>query len=135
MSTSWLKLLPLALQDVTDFFEPIDEFDSRQECYAGEMSEDLKRLYTLWQHCLKSAMQQGVDARFARSRNEREYSLGAFVEFSAKAKALEGIFWISVRDTFSLWSKSDIGIRSGFMVVYRAGQEIINIYDFQQGSQ
>lgn len=110
MST-WLKLLPLELQEIQDYAEPKQELSPNDD-YVGEMSIDLKKLFTLLRSSQKALAAAIVEAQFG------DVQAGKVRELRQKAKAIEDIFWISVKDEHSLWEKERVGVRRGFRVVW-----------------
>lgn len=132
MST-WLKFLSLELGEIADFLEPRVEFDPREDIYVGEMIEDLKRLYTLWQNYDRVADQYLLEARHAKSENEMKSAFLKAKELKERADVLENIFWISLKDEFGLWDKPSIGVRRGFVVVWSEGRGLKDFLDFLLG--
>lgn len=113
MST-FLKLLPLELQDIQNYIEP------RQEKVGGDhivgvISDDLKKLWTLCQQYAESSAKAEAELRFGGAGEE---FLGKVNELSEKAKALRDIFFIALCDEFELWDKKSTGVRKGFEVVW-----------------
>jgi len=111
--TTWLKLLPLELQEITDFMEPPMEVEQNDNI-VGVMSDDLKRLYTLWRVCTRGFEQAKLDYRF--SNNNKDLVKGQ--EYKFKAEALQRIFWTCVNEEFNLWDKPETGVRKGWQVCW-----------------
>ncbi|GAI58447.1 unnamed protein product [marine sediment metagenome] len=115
--SDWLKFLSIELQDITSdkFLEPgADNMKGDRE--VGEMDDDLKRLWTLWQFYQKVAAKCTFDIKYEPGANIKELSVKK-TEFQAKAEVLRDIFWIAVKDKFGLWYAPSIGVRKGFIVV------------------
>lgn len=113
MST-WLKLLPLEIQGITDLIEPTEEI-REGETVAGVVSDDLKKIWTLYKSIKKSADLLEVELRYTKA-SAQEY--GKIVELMTKAKALEIIFWIGAEDELQLWSRpGQTDLRAGWRVV------------------
>ena len=111
--TTWLKLLPLELQEITDFMEPPAEI-KKNDNVVGVMSDDLKKLYTLWMMCTREAEQAKLNHRFSHSLEDEHKA----VEYKAKAEALRHIFWTCLNEEFDLWNKYTSGIRKGWQVCW-----------------
>ena len=114
MVTTWLKLLPIEFQFITDFAEPGAD-STKYDHQVGVMNDELKRFYTYWQSCAKSAEQMMLDARYS---NPSEEDIAKIRELQAKVEVLHDIFWIAIKDEFGLWIKSSVGVRRGFVVVW-----------------
>jgi len=113
MST-WLKLLPLEIQDVNDLIEPTEEIKAG-ETVAGVVSEELKKTWTLSRSFKKSAELLEVQMKYTKASEEER---GKFVELMYKARALEMIFWIAVHDELQLWGHPErCALRIGWQVV------------------
>ena len=111
--TTWLKLLPLELQEITDFIEPPQKV-VRGDNLVGVMSDDLKKLYTLWMLVDKEAEQSKLNYRFTHKPEDEHKAL----EYGAKTEALRCLFWVCLKEEFDLWSKSISGIREGWQVCW-----------------
>ena len=114
MST-WFKLLPFELTEVTAFMEPIEEVKPG-ETPVGTVSDDLKKLYTLWRNLKKEADLLAVEFEYRKFTDEER---GKISELKSKARALEMIFWIGTYDELHLWSHTAFqpDIRIGWQVV------------------
>ena len=122
MST-WLKLLPLELSEITEYVEPQTELDPQKFHVLGEMTEDLKKLYTLWFTLAKQKDEYLLAARYAKDEKEEKLNLTRAIELGEKTEVVKQIFWISLRDEFNLWNKLVIdevmiGVSKGFKVVW-----------------
>ena len=116
MST-WLKLLPLELSgiDEPDLVEPGYTL-GRNDNPVGEMSDMVKRLFTLGQLLEKDANQANLDARFCTDRRKKVELQTRANEFITKATVIKELMWISIKDEFGLWNMN-VGVRAGFKVV------------------
>jgi len=113
MST-WLKLLPLELEGIDELIEPIDEV-KEGETIVGVVSDDLKKLWTLFRSIRKSADLLSIEVKYRQAGAEEN---GKISELLSKARALELIFWIGVFDELQLWGHPDQpGLRIGWQVV------------------
>lgn len=111
---TWFKLLPLELQEVSELLEPTEEVE-RGETVIGVVSEELKKLYTLWQSLRKSAELLEIELKYRKSTNAE---LGKISELRAKARALGYLFWIGACDELQLWGNpGQSGVRAGWQVV------------------
>ena len=102
MST-WLKLLPLEIQDVKDLLEPTEEV-KQGENVVGVVTSELRKIWTLSKSLGKSAELLEVEMKYAKASTQEH---GKMVELRAKARGLETIFWIGVMDELQLWGHSE----------------------------
>ena len=116
--SNWLMLIPMELSMVEQLLDPPGEVKSSDH-QVGEMDNELKKLYTLWQQLEKSTYQTMLDARYKQLTPEEEAKIN---EMQQKTSVLRATFWIVVKDTFQLWGKESIGVRHGFMVVWSDSQ-------------
>ena len=112
MST-WIKLLPLELNDISAFIEPTDK-TKKGEKVVGAMSTSLKQLFTLWMSTERAAAETMLDIKYSGVTAEKKAKMG---EMREKANALQSIFWIAVKDELSLWGGDTIGARTGYQIV------------------
>ncbi len=113
MST-WLKLLPLEMQEVDELIEPIDEI-REGETVIGAVSDELKKLWTLCKAGRKAAELLEVELRYTPTPSEERARV---TELMAKARAMEMIFWIGILDELQLWGHSEqCALRVGWQVV------------------
>jgi len=115
MST-FLKLLPLELNDLSEFMEPPAEV-ALDDRLVGDMSDTDKRLWTLGKAMEKDCNQYQLDAKYATSKDQRNELIAKARELGAKSNILISLLWTSIRDEFGLWSESNVGVRAGFKVV------------------
>lgn len=115
MST-FLKLLPLELQDVKEFFEVSFEV-KKDDNIVGTASDDLKRLYTLWQQKERMKDELKIKQQYEKISDREKYATEAS-QLGSKADAIRDLFWIGVNDEFNLWDKANVGIRKDYIVIY-----------------
>lgn len=84
---------------------------------VGMMDDTLKRVFTAWREMQQAAEQCLFDARFSRSKDKTMQLLVRLTELKVKSETLSEIFWILVKDKFSLWGETKIGVRHGFVIV------------------
>lgn len=135
--SNWIKLLPLELHEIEEgeFCEPETGPESGKDNIVGEMSIDLKRIYTRYRTLRESADRAAIDAKYAKKEEQRKEFLIKALELHEKAEAMESIFWISVKDEFGLWGKESIGVRKGFLVVWSEAEAPKSFIDFLRGMQ
>lgn len=113
---TWLKLLPreLELQELSELIEPTDEIKEGEKV-IGTVSDELKKLHTLWKAMKKSADLLTVELEYKKAADQER---GKVFELQYKARALEILFWVGVHDELGLWSHPEsCGIRVGWQVV------------------
>ncbi len=114
MST-WMKLLPLELDSMTELIEPPDAVGEKEEIVAV-MPETARKLYTLSQMLDKTAAQFALDSNYCQDVVEKKRLTGKATEIGVKARTAKALMWISVRDELDDWTTL-IGIRTGWQVV------------------
>jgi len=115
MST-FIKLLPLELADIHEYREPDREI-APEDNIAGDMSPNLMKLYTLSLIYARRYAEAKIELVYGKPNNDQNLAARA-AELDQKTKALVEIFWIAVKDEFSLWDKENIGVRKGFKIVW-----------------
>lgn len=130
---TWLELLPFELNEITDYFEPELEFDPNKYYRIGEMTESLKKLFTLWRNLDKEAERSLLNARYGKNEQERKSCMTKAAELKEKARAARLIFWISLKDTFGLWDKECVAVTKGFSVAWSDRKEGPDFLDFLMG--
>jgi len=111
---TWLNLLPLEIQGIEELLEPIDEV-KEGETIVGVISDDLKRLWTLFKSIRKSADLLSIEVKYRQADAE---ATGKVSELLSKGRALEMIFWIGVIDEFQIWGHAETpGLRIGWQLV------------------
>jgi len=129
------------LDEIDKFIEPEAEMDPIKDHLIGVMSDDLKRLFTLW---------RSVDANFHKLAEESEKLIPAilprdqrvFEDLKARFRsaevelnllndeetALKKMFWLSVRKEFPLAKdKSVIGVFRGFKIAWCEEEKLSGI--------
>ena len=112
MST-FIKLLPLELAEIKEFQEPTADIEDGDHV-VGDMSEDLKKLWTLWKQSAYRASELKLQLRYGQQNVTKAQT----TEAETKAEVLNIIFWIAIHDEFSLWDKESTGVRKGYKVVW-----------------
>lgn len=114
--TTWVKLLPLEINDVEKLIEPEDEVKT-DDVIQGNMDPALCKLHTLWRLASKHSAYLRYQAEFDRQMTLEEYTV-KITESTIKQQALQILFWVSVYDDFKLWDKyPDAAVRKGFVIV------------------
>jgi len=118
MST-WLKLLALEVREVDELVEPQEKV-REGEMVVGTLSEDMRKLYSLWKSLEKAAELLTVELKYGKATDEER---GKLAEMRAKAQALGMLFWIGALDELQLWSHPEqCALRAGWQIVeYQAG--------------
>lgn len=112
MST-FLGMLPLEIAEV-GLIEPTQEKGEDESVIGEIISDDNKRLYSLWKQKEKAAALQKVEEDFSE-----ESSHGRAYELRYKAHCLGELFWTSIIDELNIWetaSKSSLAIRKGWLI-------------------
>ncbi len=112
---SWLRLLAMELDCIGNIVEPDREVDGN-DSVVGEMSEHVRKLYTLGKGLTQEAAQNALDCHFCTDKVRKLELEVKAAEYLAKAETLREIMWIELFEEFGLWGK-DIGVRTGFKVV------------------
>jgi hypothetical protein len=115
---NWLKFLPMELREIDEVIEPRGEI-SPGEKVIGEMTEDLKKLFTAWMLAKKRSEEFKLEAKIGTSDPEEAITNGYM--WFARGDILQRMFWASVSDEFGLWKNAlqdyTTGVRKGFKVV------------------
>lgn len=114
--TTFIELLPLELREITDYREPPYELE-KSDHEVGVMTEDLKKLFTLWNNTMHSTITLKAELQFGNVANEKESSM-KLDELVMRVDVLQRIFWFCVRAEYELWDKDSVGVRRGFVVVW-----------------
>ena len=117
MKTHWIWFLPTELDAITELIEPKKAMEPTDED-LGVMSDELRRMYTLWQTYAKEQSELDMEAQYQNPTPERQAEIAiAKFKASCRQEAMSSNFWLSVRDEFALWSNLIIGARSGWHIV------------------
>lgn len=128
---TWLKLLPIEIKEVTNYLLPPSSVDTSKDTVIGSLPDELIKLYSLWTATSKECDRTLVDLRYSRAD---EALFARYDELSDKAKALELLFWIGVKEHFNLWGvgvNATIGIRQEYQIVKFSRED--NIPPFLKG--
>ena len=119
MPIEFIALLGIELNMLDQILEPQDEMQPGDQI-QGEISEDLRKLYTLWKLTGSRAGALQNELRWGPADPEKATLAH---EFSCKAGVINVIFWAAVQDELHLWhSKEPLAIRKGFkVVIYKEG--------------
>lgn len=99
-----------------DFIEPGAEFDPDCEYKRGEMTEEQKRLFTLWRNSQEERDKAGVKAKHTRTDEERAQALEILDMKIERSEDLKRLFWFSIGEVHQLLGRQ-AGVRKGFIVV------------------
>lgn len=111
---TWLALLPLEIRDVNDLIAPLEQVNEGEKV-VGVVSEELRKLYTLWKSLEKKAGLLQVELKYTKATEEERAKVS---ELNSKAKALSMLFWIGVLDELNLWGHPEqCAIRGEWQVV------------------
>lgn len=114
MST-WWKLIQLELDEIKNFTEPTGDVQPK-ETIIGEATEEIKKLYTMWQSVEKSAALEMLKYRYDGLVTDEQK--GKIIELKARASIVESLFWLAVNEEYNLWPHdATSGIRKGWHVV------------------
>lgn len=112
MST-FIKMIPLELDEIKEYREPGMALEGTDHI-IGDMSDTLKKLWTLWKQVQYSAAELGIKLQCG----EQDISQAKICEMEAKSEVLRALFWIAVADEFDVWDKGHLGVRQGYKVVW-----------------
>lgn len=115
--SKFLESMLTELKSVNNLMEPTGEIES-DDHVVGEIDDDLKRMYVLARQWERMALENFLSARYASDNSMRESYMYRASELKEKNDLLMKMFWISIRDSFHLWGKSNIGIRKGWVAVW-----------------
>lgn len=113
---TWLRLLPMEIQEVSEQMLPQISIGTN-EIVVGALPAELINLYSLWTATAKESERLLVDLRYSQ---DDESLLARCDELSDKAKALEVLFWIGVKEYFNIWGigvKETVAIRKEYQIV------------------
>jgi len=127
----------IAKIDPKDYIEPEHEMNSEKEHLLGEMSDDLKRLLTLWQRVSQenqALAQKSIeiiertihDLPAIKPGDEEAKKIQAMLKAMVKQQsiaeereeALRQVFWVSVWDEFPAAEGYSLAVCKGFKVVW-----------------
>lgn len=109
-----LGMLPLELQLITDYIEPKNPVE-KNETVIGQMTDDHKKLYTLWLSTDKRIAELALEHRFGKLDDEQNALVH---QLYSKSKVLKLLFWTAINDEFNIWAHDETtGVREGYTVV------------------
>lgn len=111
-----MKLLPLEVDQVTEFIEPTEAVQDGEHV-VGVVPESLKKLYTLSLLKQKAKDEAMLEAKYASGELAERLSTEAH-ELNGKAHVLMELFRIALSDEFGLWDKPSAALRVGWQVVW-----------------
>lgn len=117
MST-WMKLLPMELEDIKDFADTGKETHPEDKV-IGTLTDEHRQLFTLWHRLKRAADLEEVELKYEASAETRAERQGKCFELFQKATCLENLFWIAVNEDFKLWPTQFLAIRKGWVLVQR----------------
>ncbi|MFH1180948.1 MAG: hypothetical protein V1705_00885 [bacterium] len=100
---------------ITEFREPEEAFNPAKQVQIGEMSNELKGLFTLW----RKAGDAVEESMAASEETPSEVVKKAVTQFSV----LRDIFWLAVRLEYKLFLAPCVGVTRGFRVVTEEYEE------------
>lgn len=119
MSVDWLENLQRELDGVDiESIRPPGLQQQEHEHFVGLVAEPTRRVYVLAHLYARTAAELDVQARFGGDEALIEQYLERIVILQSKSNLLMEIFWATLRDAFGLWTKSDIGVRKDWRVVW-----------------
>lgn len=136
IGATWLRLLFLDMQDIKeeDYIQPRSEMDKREDHEVGVLSDDLKKIFTLWKRTEKAATESLLEARYsAKDEKQADEAINQAIEKKEKADLLQGLFWISLKDEFGLWDKGSVGVAKGFKAYYSNAEKQRGFFRFLRG--
>jgi hypothetical protein len=114
MST-WFKMLNMELDEITEY---VDDGAPKKEneTVIGEMSDEHKKLYTLWRRMQHAADIKATDLNYT-SHDKRPALILEAAELGMKAETLQKILWTAIGEDLHTWDKQNLSIRQGWIVV------------------
>ena len=85
---------------------------------VGKADPEVRKLYSLGMQWDKAAHETMLAARYLSDKTKQQEAIAKAEELHEKSEILLNIFWASLKDSFSLWGKPKIGIRTGWYVVW-----------------
>lgn len=85
---------------------------------VGEANPELRQLWGLVQQLERRASEALIPARYDPSEEKRELYIAKAREYRVKAALVLEIFWATIKDTYDLWDKCEVGIRQGWKIVW-----------------
>jgi hypothetical protein len=110
----------------TNFSEPPEEVDEKNEAIIGELPEKLKALFTVFVNQIEDTkeMVNSLKAIYGEDIDDvPEEKVVELMKMEARVKVLELLFWYEVREFFDINPSDSIGIRRNFVVVKKEREE------------
>ncbi|MBI4149273.1 hypothetical protein HY491_02400 [Candidatus Woesearchaeota archaeon] len=118
---TWLDVITTELSSIEPGAVAEPESELKQgDIVVGDVPDDLKQFFGLSKRWMMKAEQEEDVATAQRASNPEQTNqhIEEATKLWKKAKTLREIFWISIKDAFSLWGKESIGVRKGWKVVW-----------------
>jgi hypothetical protein len=113
MVMSWLKLIPLELQEVETLIEPLKPVGT-DEKVVGTAPDAIRKMYTYMKVMQKEADLMAVELKYS---NDTEL-IAAYEKRLWEAQTMKAILWGEVQAEFGLWGHSKLcAIRTDWQVV------------------
>ncbi len=130
MPIEFLTMLSLELDmlegDILEVPDPVQD----GETVRGELSLELRKLYTVWKNLGKSAGALENELHWGAPDPDK---FAKVHELKTKASYINGLLWIAIMDDLHLWGlKESLAIRTGWKVISRPAQEIPPFFRFLQ---
>lgn len=135
----------MAKMDVKDYIEPEREMDPEKDHLLGEMSDDLKKLFTLWRKAgqetqavakkgAETSMQIVLNLQLDSSVEPKKLDLEDMMEkvrvievqlanVKDREDALRLVFWLSVQDEFPAAGGNILAACKGFKIAWSEKEE------------
>lgn len=117
--STWLNNLQMELDVIPpeEFVEPEWELKPPDEVIVGDMTDDLKRLFTLLRSYFRETEMSKVNTQFS-STDDRASQQARANELMHKTDTLDRIFWTAIGENYNLWEHPQVFIRKGFKIAY-----------------
>jgi hypothetical protein len=114
MNIKFIQALGLELETIQELIEPFEEIKPGEEV-IGEISEELRRLYTYWRVTGKAA--GAIENEISWGDANPETRARAY-ELNIKAQVLHAILWVAIQDEIGVWEdKQRLFLRKGFKII------------------
>lgn len=113
---TWLDLVTMEAEGSEIDIEPDTEVEQTDHV-VGEVSPELRKLFSISRSMQMEAEQTGLNLRYGREKNQ-EAAQEKMLMLLDKSKILMQIFWSELKDVHNLWSQPAIGVRKGWKVVW-----------------
>lgn len=116
-TNNFLNEVLRGLNDV-ELFESVNTVSEGEHLVAEEVDDRLKRLYSLSMQWGRQSEEALVAARYTQDGTRKEELSQNALALRAKGALAREIFWVDLKDAYSLWGKDNVGIRQGWKVVW-----------------